>query len=103
MSKLITCIFLLTTCFTTVSCLEQDGASQSESEEVSVMNGEMDKSDSCVITCPHCGFAKKEILPTEVCQIKYTCSSCNQVLTPQGDDCCVYCSYGTHKCPSKQK
>ncbi len=58
--------------------------------------------DSAEITCPHCGFKKVETLPTEVCQIRYTCEACTAELTPLGDDCCVFCSYGDHKCPSKQ-
>ena len=54
------------------------------------------------ITCPQCGHKKVETLPTEICQIRYTCEGCKASLTPQGDDCCVFCSYGDHKCPSKQ-
>ncbi len=54
------------------------------------------------ITCPHCGFKKTETLPTDVCVIKYTCQSCKKDIVPKAGDCCVYCSYGTHKCPSKQ-
>ena len=60
------------------------------------------KYETCEITCPHCGHKKTEILPTEVCQIKYQCEKCQQILAPKGDDCCVYCTYSTHKCPSKQ-
>ncbi|MFT4662092.1 MAG: hypothetical protein ACI8XB_002380 [Patiriisocius sp.] len=60
------------------------------------------KSETCEITCPHCGHKKTETLPTEVCQIKYKCENCQVILTPEGDDCCVYCTHSTHKCPSKQ-
>lgn len=61
-------------------------------------------SDSLIsmITCPSCGFQKEEIMPTEVCQLKYTCSKCDTTLLPKQEDCCVYCSYGTKKCPSMQ-
>lgn len=55
------------------------------------------------ITCPKCGFKKKEIMPTDICQIKYTCTNCQAELFPKDGDCCVYCTYGTHKCPSKQE
>lgn len=55
------------------------------------------------ITCPKCGFKKTENLPTDVCVIKYTCKNCNTELTPKVGDCCVFCTYGTHKCPSKQE
>lgn len=54
------------------------------------------------ITCPKCGNKKSEILPTEVCLISYTCEKCKTVLHPKDGDCCVFCTYGDHKCPSKQ-
>ncbi len=60
------------------------------------------KSDVSEITCPKCGFKRTEKLPTEVCQLKYTCQSCGNVMFPKEEDCCVFCSYGDHKCPSKQ-
>ncbi len=54
------------------------------------------------ITCPNCGFNKKEIMPTNACQYFYKCEQCNTVLKPKQGDCCVYCSYGTVKCPPIQ-
>ncbi len=54
------------------------------------------------ITCPHCGHKKAEIMPTDACQYFYECENCKKVLRPKEGDCCVYCSYGTVKCPSKQ-
>ena len=54
------------------------------------------------ITCPNCGHKKTEQLPSDVCVIKYTCSTCKTELHPKQGDCCVFCTYGTHKCPSKQ-
>ncbi len=54
------------------------------------------------ITCPKCGHKKTETLPTDVCVIKYKCENCSEELTPKEGDCCVFCTYGTHKCPSKQ-
>lgn len=59
--------------------------------------------DSSDITCPNCGHTEIEILPTDQCLIKYDCKHCEETLTPQGDDCCVFCSYGNHECPSIQK
>ena len=41
-------------------------------------------------------------LPTEYCVIAYDCKKCGRHLHPEGDDCCVYCTHGDHKCPSKQ-
>src|SRR5438552_3084758 len=54
------------------------------------------------ITCPKCGYKKMEMMPTDVCKIKYTCEKCDTILFPKDGDCCVFCTYGTHKCPSKQ-
>lgn len=54
------------------------------------------------ITCPKCGFTAKEKMPTEVCQIAYTCKKCKTTMNPKEGDCCVFCTYGDHKCPSKQ-
>ncbi|MHA1243925.1 MAG: GDCCVxC domain-containing (seleno)protein [Candidatus Heimdallarchaeota archaeon] len=55
-----------------------------------------------IITCPNCGFSKEETMPTNYCQLKYKCSNCNAILTPKTGDCCVYCSFGTEKCPALQ-
>lgn len=54
------------------------------------------------ITCPKCNFRKKEMMPTDQCLLKYTCTNCRAELYPDEKDCCVFCTYGTHKCPSKQ-
>ncbi len=55
------------------------------------------------ITCPKCGHKKTEKLPTDVCMIKYTCEKCKTDLFPKKGDCCVFCTHGDHKCPSKQE
>ena len=55
-----------------------------------------------IITCPECGHAEQERMPTDSCQFFYKCESCRQLLTPKPGDCCVFCSYGSVKCPSKQ-
>jgi hypothetical protein len=55
-----------------------------------------------VITCPHCGFAKEETMPTDACQFFYQCTNCKVVLKPKLGDCCVFCSYGSVKCPPRQ-
>lgn len=59
-------------------------------------------SATSIITCPKCGHKKKEILPTDVCLIRYTCEKCHAEMLPKNGDCCVFCTYGTHKCPSMQ-
>jgi hypothetical protein len=54
------------------------------------------------ITCPGCGFRQTEAMPLDSCQYFYECLACHALLTPKPGDCCVFCSYGTRKCPSKQ-
>lgn len=55
-----------------------------------------------MLTCPNCGFQKMETMPTDACQFFYECSNCKKILKPKSGDCCVFCSYGTIKCPSIQ-
>jgi hypothetical protein len=54
------------------------------------------------LTCPECGFAKVEAMPSNACQHFYRCDSCNALLKPLPGDCCVFCSYADHVCPPKQ-
>ncbi len=55
-----------------------------------------------ILTCPHCGHAKRETMPTDACQFYYQCEHCNTLLRPKAGDCCVFCSYGSVKCPPMQ-
>lgn len=55
-----------------------------------------------VLTCPHCGFAKQETMPTDACLYFYECTNCKILLKPKLGDCCVFCSYGSVKCPPIQ-
>ncbi len=55
-----------------------------------------------VLTCPKCAHAKREFMPTDACQYFYECEGCKVVLRPKAGDCCVYCSYGSVKCPPVQ-
>ncbi|MBT8100568.1 MAG: hypothetical protein KJO82_12495 [Gammaproteobacteria bacterium] len=55
-----------------------------------------------VITCPQCGHAERERMPTDACQFFYDCKGCGEQLRPTAGDCCVYCSYGSIKCPPIQ-
>ena len=55
------------------------------------------------ITCPQCGHVKDETMPTGYCQWFYECEGCRTVLKPKSGDCCVFCSYGTNKCPPIQE
>lgn len=54
------------------------------------------------VTCPFCGHKKIEKMPTDACQWYYECESCHELLKPRQGDCCVYCSYGSVKCPPIQ-
>jgi hypothetical protein len=56
-----------------------------------------------VLTCPHCGFSKQETMPTDACQFYYECGNCKALLRPLTGDCCVFCSYGSVKCPPIQQ
>jgi hypothetical protein len=55
-----------------------------------------------VITCPSCGTAKTETMPTDACQFFYECKSCGVRLKPKPGDCCVFCSFGDVPCPPSQ-
>lgn len=55
-----------------------------------------------VITCPVCGKSKIDIMPVDACVYFYECENCGTLLKPEKGDCCVFCSYGTVKCPPVQ-
>ncbi len=55
-----------------------------------------------VIRCPACGASREETMPTDACQWYYECTRCKTLLKPKAGDCCVFCSYGTVKCPPIQ-
>lgn len=55
------------------------------------------------IKCPFCNFEKEETMPTDACQWFYRCSKCGEMLQPNEGDCCVFCSFGTNKCPPIQQ
>ena len=55
-----------------------------------------------VLRCPACGFEKSEMMPTDACQYYYECTACGTLLRPKAGDCCVFCSYGSVKCPPIQ-
>ncbi|MGH8717607.1 MAG: GDCCVxC domain-containing (seleno)protein [Burkholderiales bacterium] len=55
------------------------------------------------LTCPKCGFIKQELMRTDACQFYYECTNCKTLLRPRPGDCCVFCSYGSVKCPPIQQ
>jgi hypothetical protein len=54
------------------------------------------------ITCPFCRERKIETMLTDACQFFYECTNCGTILSPQSGDSCVFCSYGSMPCPSRQ-
>ena len=55
------------------------------------------------ITCPACGTASRETMPTDACLYFYECAGCKTLLKPKPGDCCVFCSYGSVPCPPIQQ
>ena len=54
------------------------------------------------LTCPKCGHVAVETMPTDACIYFYDCLGCGAVLRPKAGDCCVFCSYGSVRCPPMQ-
>jgi hypothetical protein len=55
-----------------------------------------------LITCPHCGTARMEQMPSDACRWSYQCTGCGRTLKPKAGHCCVFCSYGSVPCPPIQ-
>lgn len=55
------------------------------------------------LTCPACGHAAAETMPTDHCLYFYDCAACGTRLKPKQGDCCVFCSYGDVPCPPIQQ
>ena len=55
-----------------------------------------------VITCPVCGHAVRQAMPTDACQWFWDCPGCGALVRPKPGDCCAFCSYGTVPCPPVQ-
>jgi hypothetical protein len=54
------------------------------------------------LTCPSCGHTQRETMPTDACLFFYECMGCGALQKPKAGDCCVFCSYGTRKCPPRR-
>ncbi|MGG5889457.1 GDCCVxC domain-containing (seleno)protein [Falsiroseomonas sp. HC035] len=54
------------------------------------------------LTCPDCGHARTETMPTDACMFFYVCTGCGTRLRPKRGDCCVFCSYADVPCPPIQ-
>ncbi len=55
-----------------------------------------------VLTCPRCGHATLEEMPLGSCRFFHACDNCHTLMRPNAGDCCVFCSYGSVKCPPIQ-
>jgi hypothetical protein len=55
-----------------------------------------------IITCPECGATSAEKMPEDACLYFYECKHCRRLLRPKPGDCCVFCSFGSVKCPPVQ-
>ncbi|HEY9000934.1 MAG TPA: GDCCVxC domain-containing (seleno)protein [Mucilaginibacter sp.] len=55
-----------------------------------------------VITCPVCDHAKEEMMAIDSCAYFYECENCKALLKALPGHCCVFCSYGSTKCPPVQ-
>lgn len=74
-------------------------------------NGELDETvrpsvaalvTEATITCPICGFSKREVMPVDACQRSYPCEGCQTMLNTRPGDCCIFCSYADVVCPPEQ-
>ena len=54
------------------------------------------------LTCPYCGATVRESMPVNACVHRYDCPACHRSLRPRPGDCCVFCSYGSVRCPPEQ-
>lgn len=55
-----------------------------------------------LLTCPECGRQTTETMPVDACRFFHECTGCGTVLRPKPGDCCVFCSFGSVKCPPMQ-
>ena len=55
-----------------------------------------------ILHCPHCLAESEVVMPTDACRYFHACIRCGALLKPKPGDCCVFCSYGSVRCPSMQ-
>lgn len=56
-----------------------------------------------VLCCPECNHATELEMPQDACMFFHECEACRTLLRPLPGDCCVFCSYGSVKCPPIQQ
>ena len=55
--------------------------------------------DVATIRCPMCGVESPGEMPGDACVYFWECPACQAVVRPRPGDCCVFCSYGSARCP----
>lgn len=55
-----------------------------------------------VLTCPECAHAERLAMPSNACVFFHECASCHALLRPSEGDCCIFCSFGSVRCPPMQ-
>ena len=61
-----------------------------------------DSSAAPLVVCPECGHTEALDMPTDACLFFHECGGCRALLRPKAGDCCVFCSYGSVRCPSRE-
>ena len=51
-----------------------------------------------VLTCPVCGQQQVRRIPYNEQLNSFYCKGCECKITVQGDQCCIFCAFGSHKC-----
>ncbi|WP_281169957.1 GDCCVxC domain-containing (seleno)protein [Leucothrix mucor] len=54
------------------------------------------------MTCPNCKHQETVTMPKMPGGQLYECTRCHTLLSEKPGDCCIYCSYGSRKCPPIQ-
>ena len=68
---------------------------------VRIMNAATSLQATSELTCPECGHVSVESMPSDACIHFHECTYCGTVLRPKPGDCCVFCSYGSVRCPPR--
>jgi hypothetical protein len=55
------------------------------------------------VKCIVCGHKETQRMPCYAAKTYYQCPSCNHILRPLENKCCIYCSYGSTLCPPMQR
>src|SRR5687768_9972035 len=58
--------------------------------------------DQSEVRCPACGHRECFSMPENACVVMLDCPACGERLRPKPGDCCVFCSYGSTRCPPTQ-